>query len=211
MNQKPTNITASTPKVNPAPFARPPSPGRNLALFKQNIQELKTSEAMAKSRVNELETEIKVKILESKRDKLRIQELEGHRESMIDKEKLKFDRMKLEKEEEIKELTGRLNHCLSDLEAQYEQLQEYGDVKDKLKSQTISVKNLEQVVKEKTERVKLLQEEVERLKQISKVESFENKIMHLTSAKKQVEGFLDEKDKEVKRLKKGGRKLNKMA
>jgi len=196
--------TNSTPNLHPN-FARPPSPngtaGRNLAIFKQNFQELKASEALSKSKVNELETELKVKILESKRDKLRIQELEGHRESMADKETVKFDRMKLDKNEEINCLKQRLNDCLNDLEAQYNQLQEYDGVKDQLKLKNESLQNLEDAVAEKSERIRLLGIEVDRLKETSKIEGFENKIQHLNSAKKQVEMFLNEKDQEVRKLK----------
>ena len=120
---------------------------------------------------------------------------------MADKETVKFDRMKAEKNEEINCLKQRLNDCLNDLEAQYNQLQEHGDVKDKLKATNESLRNLEDTVGEKNERIRLLGIEVDRLKETDKIEGFENKIQHLNSAKKQVEMFLNEKDQEVRRLK----------
>jgi len=114
---------------------------------------------------------------------------------------VKFDRMKLDKNEEINCLKQRLNDCLNDLEAQYNQLQEYDGVKDQLKLKNESLQNLEDAVAEKSERIRLLGIEVDRLKETSKIEGFENKIQHLNSAKKQVEMFLNEKDQEVRKLK----------
>merc|ERR1711981_352878 len=80
----PQQKSSQLPPLAPTNSGQKSTGGSAVAQFKKMVEDLKKDNATKSVKITELETELKVKELELKREKLKISELERGRESIAD-------------------------------------------------------------------------------------------------------------------------------